>query len=301
MAPSRLGRLLREPLVHFAWLAALLIVLTPKPADERSIEVGEEELASLTRQFTLKAKRPPSDAERARLVNDYLRDEVLKREAIALGIHETDPVVKRRLIQSLEYLAEAEGDAAPSPDDADLRAELAAHPERYRVPERLDFVQVFVRAGPDLEERARAVSAELPAAAVVAGAGGEVPRPGAATPVAQRQLGDAFLDGNRFKAKSEQQVAARFGGAMAKALFERSRQADVKDQWLGPFDSRFGKHWIWITARHPARAQRFDEARRELEAEVLEHQRQARRDAFVRKAAARYRIRVEGNPWQVEP
>ncbi len=299
---SLIGRVLREPLVHFAWLAALLIGFTPKPTDARAIDLQASQVSALVRQFELKAKRPPNAAERARLINDYLSDEVLRREAIALGLHETDPVVKRRLIQSMEYLAETQAAAAP-PSDQELEAELSAHPERYRVAEQLDFVQVFVRAGLGLEERARAVAAKLPSLVPPGSSGGQVggetQRKGAVTRPAVLELGDAFLDGSRFSARSEQQVAARFGAPLAKALFEQSRQPKSVASWLGPYESRYGQHWIWITARHPARTQRLAEARQRLEAEVLERHRQEQHAAFLRRAAARYRIRVVGEPWQV--
>lgn len=291
-------RLLREPFVHFAWLAGLLIWLTPKPPDARAIDLTETEVQALTRLFEQKAKRPPSSGERERLIGDHLRDEVLRREAIAMGLHETDPVVKRRLIQGLQYLAETVDDAAP-PSDAELEVELAAHPDRYRLPEELDFDQVFVRSGPDFDARVNAVAAEL--AVPGSGVGGEAQRTGAAAAVSHSELGDAFLDGNRFRAKTEQQVASRFGAPLAKALFEQSREASNVGKWLGPFSSRYGKHWILIRERRPGRSQRLDEAREALREAVRERRREEQHRVFLRKAAARYRIRVEGKPWELAP
>lgn len=290
------SRLLREPLVHFAWLAGLLIWLTPRPPDARSIDLTGTEVQALTRQFEQKSKRPPTPSERDRLIHDYLRDEVLRREAIAMGLHETDPVVKRRLIQGLEYLAETGGDAT-SPSDAELQAELAAHPARYRVAEELDFDQVFVRSGPDFEARANAVAAKL--AAPGSGVGGEAQRTGAATAVSHSELGDAFLDGNRFRARTEQQLTSRFGAPLAKALFEQSRDDSSRGKWLGPFSSRYGKHWVLIRARRPGRTQRLDEARDSLREAVRERRREEQHRLLLRKAAARYRIRVEGKRWEL--
>ncbi|MEZ4376414.1 MAG: peptidylprolyl isomerase [Polyangiaceae bacterium] len=297
-----LQRGLREPLLHFAWLAALLIWLTPKPRDARSIEVSQVQVTALSRAFELKAKRPPTAAERDALINEYLSDEVLSREALAMGLHETDPVVKRRLIQSLDYLAESQAESA-QPTDAELEAELTAHPERYQVPEELDFEQVFVRSGPDFDARSAAVATKLatysPDAA--SGSGGEVPHPSPSTPVANLELGDPFLAGRRFRSKSLQQVEARFGAPLAKALFEQARLANSTRKWLGPFSSRYGKHWVWLEARRAPRTQSLQEARSALLAAVLEHRRQASHIDFIRKTAARYRIRVEGKPWQVTP
>ncbi|MCA9647204.1 MAG: peptidyl-prolyl cis-trans isomerase [Polyangiaceae bacterium] len=293
---------MREPLLHFAWLAALLIWLTPRPPDARSIELSPSQIDALTKSFELKSKRPPTDVERAQLINEYLSDEVLKREAISMGLHETDPVVRRRLIQSLDYLAESQGEPAP-PTDVELAAELSAHPERYQVPEELDFEQVFLRAGPDLDARVAALEPRLVVQPALAprGSGGEAQHQPSATPVADLELGDAFLAGRRFVRRSERQVEARFGAPLAKALFEQARLPGNTGKWLGPFESRYGKHWVRVEARHAPRTQRLDEARGALGAAVLEQRRQAAHTDFIRRTAARYRIRVAGESWQLAP
>jgi hypothetical protein len=137
-------RWIREPLAHFLAAGALLflvfhwfggggqgsgrIVITPGQVD--AIVAG----------FTRTWMRPPTDQELKAQLDEYVREEIATREAIAMGLDRGDAVVRRRLRQKFEFAAEDTIDSAP-PDEAALQAWLAAHPALFRVEPAIAFRQ----------------------------------------------------------------------------------------------------------------------------------------------------------------
>lgn len=133
-------RWLREPLVHFLALGALLFGATallhrappedPVAAPER-IVVSAGLRENFVLNFARNNGRAPTDAELAVAIEEYVREEVLCREARALGLDRDDPAVRRRLRQRMEFAAEdAAGAAAPT--EAELAAFLRENPARFR-------------------------------------------------------------------------------------------------------------------------------------------------------------------------
>jgi hypothetical protein len=136
---------LREPLVHFLLGGAALfalhgLVTGPEGGRPERIVVGEERVETLAAAF----ERPPSGAELQGLVDEFVTEEVLYREALALGLDRDDLVVRRRMRQKMELLND--GLAETEPGDAELSAFLEANAERFRVPPRVSFAQVFASA-----------------------------------------------------------------------------------------------------------------------------------------------------------
>lgn len=129
-------RLLREPLLHFAVLGMGLFVLygvlrggTGDAPDE--IVVDRARLASLEAQFERVWQRAPTPAERDGLVATWVREEILYREGVAMGMDRDDPIVRRRIAQKMDFLADGQAPAEPS--EAELQAWLDAHPDAYRI------------------------------------------------------------------------------------------------------------------------------------------------------------------------
>ena len=85
--------------------------------------------------------RPPTEQELQGLVEDYIRDEIFYREGRAAGLDRDDFVIRRRVRQKMEFLAEDM--AAAEPSDEQLAAYLASNPERFRTEDRLTFHHVF--------------------------------------------------------------------------------------------------------------------------------------------------------------
>src|ERR1700730_6974363 len=106
-------RWLREPLLHFLLIGLLLFVayrfvgpqLVKRQSPDR-IELTEDDLRQIDAGFTAHWLRHPTGKEMGSLIEERIREEVLYREALALGLDKEDTIVKRRLAQKMEFLAE---------------------------------------------------------------------------------------------------------------------------------------------------------------------------------------------------
>ena len=110
--------LLREPLLHFLVIGAALFglygLVGKKEAEPAKIVVSAERVANLADRFARTWRRPPTQEELDGLVEDDIRDEVLYREGRAAGLDRDDAVIRRRVRQKMEFLAEDMAASAPS-------------------------------------------------------------------------------------------------------------------------------------------------------------------------------------------
>ena len=141
-----IARWLREPLVHFAAIGALLFIVFEwqgaGPASRR-IVITPGQVDALAAGFARTWQREPEADELKGLVDEYVRDEIATREAMASGLDRDDTVVRRRLRQKWEFVAEEAVDASP-PDDAELQAWLESHLETYRTEPEVSFEQKMI-------------------------------------------------------------------------------------------------------------------------------------------------------------
>jgi hypothetical protein len=234
-----------RPLIRFTLLGALLFALdlarppAPPPAD-----AALDDDALLVREALALGLERSDDVVRRRLIRNlrFLRpedarsDDALFAEALALGMHESDLVVRRRLAQRmrLQYAARAR---AEEPGEAELRAWLEAHAERFTEPERVAVTQLYFRTRE---------------AAVAALAGrGEAPA-------------DALPLPRELPPHSEAELAARLGPGFAAAAF-----AAEDARWVGPVDSPYGHHLLRVRERTPARRSAFETVRSEVREALL--------------------------------
>lgn len=274
-------RLLREPLLHFLALGALIFAAYGLlnrgggPAPGR-IVVSQGQLASMGEAFTRTWHRAPSREEWEGLIRDRVREEVYYREAVALGLDKDDIIIRRRLRQKMEFVSD-DIDAQAQPTDAELNAYLAAHPDSFRVEQRFTFKQVYLNPKKHGENLARDVARLL----------AQLNRPGAKADASA--LGDSTLLEHRFAAVPAGEIAKQFGEKFAAKLGGIS-----SGQWQGPVDSGYGVHLVLVSERTeggaPALADVRDAVRREWESA----RRKEANEKFYRDLLKRYTVIVEG-------
>jgi hypothetical protein len=257
-----MSRVLREPLLHFVILGALLFAIdrARTPREEVAPVVVTDGFVEGLRRESLRSTGRAAEDDEA-LVRAFLREEALVREATSLGLAEGDVIVRRRLAQKMEFLLRNTAEVPP-PTDSQLLAFLRANPGRYRRPPRVTFEHVFF-------DRARRDDASADASAALA----RLAAGGAEAPEA---LGDPFLRGYRFPNADLRRVEAELGAPVAASVREATLGA-----WVGPVEGVLGVHLVRVEARaasvepalaevHAAVAADWEEARRDeaLEAEV---------------------------------
>src|SRR5215510_11822399 len=200
---------LREPLVHFVLLGLLLFVAdraigsgSGASGSPARIEITENDLRQLSAAWTAQWQRPPTSDELRNLVAARVREEVLYREALALGLDKDDTIVRRRLAQKMEFLAD-DASAVREPGREELRAWYAARGERFAQPSRLSFHHLYFspdRRGPRAAEDAARARVTL----------GRVPVGTAAV-----RPGDPFMFQDAYLDRTPEQIAAVFGTQFA--------------------------------------------------------------------------------------
>jgi hypothetical protein len=276
-----LPRFFREPLVHFLVLGAALFFLYAninKDTTERTdrVVIDEPQILRLAEQFQRTWMRPPTRQELEGLIEDLVLEEILYREALALGLDQDDLVIRRRLRQKMEFLNADLVEQQPA-TDAELQAYLDVHPDKFRQPERLSFLQVYLKSGDSAEEsgkRAAHVRNEL----------------GARAPanVDFQAFGDPTLLPDRIQAATVDEINRTFGGMLSEEI-TRGPEA----QWSGPFTSGYGLHLIYVTERIPASEPTLAEVRSVVEREWAAERRKEANRWFYQVLRDRYTVDIE--------
>lgn len=124
-------RLLREPLLHFLLIGAAIFaahaLLNGSSPRRDVVLVSRGRIDSLAAQFASTHGRPPDAAERNDLIQAWVKEEILSREALALGLDREDTVIRDRLRQKMEFVAGG-AEATPEAKEAAYR-DIARHYE----------------------------------------------------------------------------------------------------------------------------------------------------------------------------
>lgn len=271
----------REPLLHFLLIGVALFLLynfLNRGASDapRDIVVTEARVEALAENFAKTWMRPPTAQELRGLVDDYVAEEVYYREAIAMGLDADDTVIRRRLRQKMEFIS-ADVASAAQPTDAQLQEYLEQHAEKFLLPPRLTFQQVFFsteRRGAAAGRDAEKLLGELNAGR------------GPANPL---EAGDPTLLPPFMESASPQDISNSFGSEFATAVEE----APV-GQWAGPVPSGFGLHLVKVDRRDAGTAPTLAEIRPLVQREWEAEQRKNVEQALLDKLRAKYDVRIEG-------
>lgn len=258
-----LRRMSREPLVAFFGVALALFALHgARASDPARIVVSRAEVLRAQRA---RLGRAPTEAELEGAIARAVESEALVREARRLGLAEEDPIVRRRLAQKMELIAEDLAALEPPSDEA-LQEHLSSHPERYRRPERRTVRHVFVEGG---EAEAQQILRQLQGGAAPEG------------------LGRPFAAGRVFRARTEAALGRILGADVARAAFVADEGA-----WTGPARSVYGWHLLRIESVAPGGSPPLEEVRAEVERDLERARRAAARDDVRARAVERFEVEV---------
>jgi len=273
-------RWLREPLVHFLVLGAALFLFYEwrgggsGPGSSR-IVIGSGQIEHLAAGFARTWSRPPTEVELKGLIDDWVREEIATREAMAMGLDRDDTVLRRRLRQKLEFLVEDAAGAEPT-TDAELEAWLAAHAADYAVPPEVSLRQVFVsrdRHGAGAEAIAEGLLARLREAGAAA---------------AIEELGDPLMLPQEVEATPLDQLSRVFGADFAEAM----ASAPV-GSWSGPVRSGFGLHLVFVRARTGVLQAELAQVRAQVERDVVSARRRSELARMYEGLLAKYTVVIE--------
>lgn len=312
--------MLRSPLVHFLLIGALLygVQITRSSISEPIVvEVLRSEIMETIAAYKSQTGHEPSVVEARAIENQVIDNALWLEQARALGLHETDLVVRQRLVLNMRFLdgpinaSEDElfgraialgmdktdtvvrrrlidrvqamiraGVRSRTPDEAVLRAHYENTTPRWREPALLDLTHVY------FSRDKRGDRAAIDAAARLSELAAQSIEPEAAV-----ELGDPFLSGHRVSGATPNRIMARFGPAFAAQI-----EHEPTHRWVGPVESAFGAHLVWIHERIESRIPTFDAIRKRVLEDWIEKETRRALRAQIERRRQIVEIRVIEDP-----
>ena len=275
-------RFLGAPFLHFLVLGALIFMLyagitgeTPDVQEGRII-ITNERVAQLQSRFRQVWLRDPAPEETENLVQEFIREEILYREALALGLDRDDQIVRNRLRYKLDFLADS-GAQLLDPGDEELQAFVERQAERYRIPPRVAFRQIYLGETPTAED----VDA-IRSAIGTLDEGDDF-----------RMLGVASLLPAEVMLADPREVDGIFGKGFTQTVLQQPL-----DIWGQPFASSFGYHLVRLLVKEPGRLPELEEIRPAVLRDWQAAKAQEVRDLQLERLRERYEIVRESGPAQ---
>jgi parvulin-like peptidyl-prolyl isomerase len=280
MINNRILKIIKDPLLHFLVLGAGLFLLysvidkSGETATQR-IVVDQNQALRLAEQFRRTWMRPPTHQELENMAQEFVKEEILYREALALGLDRDDLVIRRRLRQKMEFIS-SDLVEPKAPLETELQTYFDANREKFRSPDRYSLQQVYLdpsKTSSDVLRTAEDLIRRLNSNPALA------PDP--------TSIGDFTILPYQVDALTGHEVANIYGKAFATYI------ADAPGgRWSGPYESSFGVHLIRILNREPGQIPSMAEIRRVIEQEWTAKQRNAANDAYYQMLRSRYDVEI---------
>ena len=238
-SPSPILRIIKEPLLHFILTGAAIYLMFTwfgRTESEEVVAIGsivitEGEMVWLAGAWRKRWNRPPTNEEMLGLVRQHLRETVLYREAMSMGLDRDDTIVRRRLAQKLEFLSQGLVQPEP-PSEEQLKKYFEDNIDRYRMPRQITFTHVFLdpdKRGDQTLMDAEALKAKLIAEATV--------------PMESCDLDDSLMLQGYYPERSEADISKLFGSEFVKLTIKLE-----PEKWHGPVLSGYGTHLVYVHA-----------------------------------------------------
>ncbi len=271
-------KFLKDPLAHFVLLGAAIFAVfafmeEDPGGDERQILIPEAEIDGLWGAMSMIYGRAPTEDEIEQLIEPRIREEVLYREALALGLDQDDSQVRQRLVEKMTFLSEDLIPAEP-PGDAEISAYFEANRDAFVEPARVTFEQLYF--SPSVHGDGIIAAAEQALAALAEGTDPET-------------LGDPSTVPRVREAASAEELSADLGEEYAMGVLALAADG----AWHGPIRSFFGVHVVRVTARTEARTPALEEIRERVVSVFNDERRRAANEQAYQDLRGRYDIVIE--------
>jgi hypothetical protein len=285
----KLKRILHEPLLHFLFIGTLLFVVFAVfnkqeiAVDSKKIVVSAGDIERLAANWSKKWNRQPTEAELKGLIDSYVREEVYYREALALGLDQDDTVLRRRLMQKMEFLSNDLADLN-NPDETALNEYFLANSDKYELPARISFTHVYFsrdKHGNEIFDTAGKVLADI--------------RVSDTHTSRAPERGDPFMLQYDFTLETPFEISRLFGQQFTEELFQTATES-----WQGPIASGYGLHLVRISEKIDARMPELAAVIDKVRTDYMFEQRQKTNKAIYERFKERYEIVIEDLPGKSE-
>lgn len=253
----------RDPFVVFiAVSVAIFFLYWGLVGRKETIEVPTAVQESLLGDYALMTGDQPDPQAEQKLIDDYVANELLFREAVERGMHMTDLTTKQRLIDRVRFMISG---APAEPTEDQMLSWYAKHPDHYRAEPQLSLNHVFFEKKPvDVGTMLQTLER-----------GGTIE-------------GDDYWMGRDLDNYGFSVLRAMFGEAFLEAAGKLPQ-----GKWSGPLQSTKGWHLVRVSDHGEARLLPYPEAREQVRQDYLASQTASAVNAEVERLRQEYRIRVE--------
>jgi peptidyl-prolyl cis-trans isomerase C len=276
---------LREPLVQFLLIGVALFLIsgalnrgTSQRARGYDIALTMDDLRQVHNTFRAQWEREPSPEEMRGLVEQRIREEILYREALQLGLDKDDVIIRRRLTQKMQFLSE-DVSAAYEPKSEELKLWYENNSQRFSLPATISFRHLYFspdRRGRNARQAAVNTLAKIASQPEDSNAG---------------DLADPFMFQNYYRGRSADQLTKVFGTSFAQAVLQLK-----PGSWQGPIESGYGWHLIWIESITPGRIPNFEEVERDVKTAWLADQKAQQWQKAYDKMRTKYQVLLPEPP-----
>jgi parvulin-like peptidyl-prolyl isomerase len=270
---------LREPLLHFLLIGAAIFAIYAYLRDGESentnyrIVLSLDDLKQLDASFVSQWHRQPTPEEFTGLLEQFIRQEILYREALAMGLDKDDTIVKRRMAQKMEFLSE-DVKSAHEPTTEELQAWYAENSEKFTQPDRATFRHLyfsFDNHGANAQKDAAAALQRIAGMSQEAGA--------------KNAKADPFMFQDYYGDRAPYQLAKEFGPSFATGMFKLKTGA-----WQGPIESGYGWHLVWIESIAPGGVPAFEDVEPDVKTAWLADQKAIKWQKAYATMRAKYEV-----------
>jgi hypothetical protein len=274
-------KILKEPVLHFLVIGVLLYITYQSfnnylNRDQHVIVVNNDEIQMLVQSWEMKWNRPPTAQEREGIINGQVREKVLYRTAVEMGLDKQDRVTRRRLAQQVEFLGSGMIQS-PQPSEGDLVKYYEVHKEEYRNPETVTITQLFF----DPDKRGNATLDDANAALIRLNVQNDPNGNYSA-------FGDASMLPNYFPNKTEMEIGRQFSTGFTKSVFELE-----VGKWHGPVLSGYGTHLVFVHNHEINEVPEYTEVRDLVRVDWMAKKKAELEEQYIDGLMARYEIVIE--------
>ncbi|MCP4683727.1 MAG: peptidyl-prolyl cis-trans isomerase [Desulfobacterales bacterium] len=269
-------KIVKDPLFHFLVAGVFLFVFWEygggsADPDTNRIIVGPAQIDRIEAAWKKQMRRPTTDNELKELIEQFVQEEVLFREAMAMGLDKDDTIVRRRLVQKMRFLIQDIVDQK-QPGEAELKAYFNENKDLFRSPAKISFTHIYFsqdRRGDAAVNDAKKTLEYLNETGV------------ARSP----KSGDPFMLHYDYSEITESETNRLFGNMFSTQVFKLRPGA-----WQGPIQSGYGVHLARVIKKIPSYLPEFKEAIERVSLEYMGTQRKKANEEAIKNLRKRYRI-----------
>jgi len=252
---------IKDPLFHFILIAVIAYTATAMTSEKLPTANDNDNIILVDKQnFQLflqqrskvygqqvgeKLYQSLTDEKKQLLIDEYIREEALFRQAVSMGLDKNDPLIRQRLVQKLEFLNQEVQLASTELSRNDLETYFSNNADNYLAQAHITLTHIFYKNITEGDQNLQEIinlRQELNNKAVNASA--------------SSQHGDRYLYNRNYVERIEPYIGQHFSQLIAAQLFSENT---TSEQWIGPYYSIHGAHLFYISKRVASKLPSLDE------------------------------------------